>query len=696
MEGRRSPFPCRASTRDGRARPGRVAPSVVAVAALGLAVPGVAAADPPPEDGPIEVVVRGGTATSYASRAVVGEGAREPLDAPAVLEGLPSVHVRRLGAEGALASLSIRGAASTGVGVVLAGVPLTSAADPSFDLASLPLWPGARLRVHRGFAPASVGTTGSLGGVLVVDAPSMPAGEARTETWLAGGSFGSLKARVGDARRVADVTLGTALFSSRSEGDFTYVVTDPVTGARSTRVRENARFVSIGGLERASWERPWGTLGATVLAEGREQGLPGTVQRPTQLASLATSRLVAAADARLHTSPSGAVHLAVYGRREGSDARDPRGELDVTRARSAVKEAILVAGGSAGFRGRVGPEVDGARPVLVDVFVDGRGERFEPDASSGGADPAGRVAGGLGAELEWRATSRLTLAASGRVDARRDDATGAVGLGGVPLGVSTDLAPTGHLGAALRLDDAAVISAHAGALGRPPSFLELYGNRGALLGDPALRPERALSADLGLHGDAVVGPASLGWELVGFVTAARDLIAFVPLGLGTFRAKNLDRALLGGAEVSAFLAARGLRTTVSYTWLPTANTGDDPLARGRPLPGRPLHDLAYDASFRVGPLSVRYGLDAVAGTTLDPAGTLALPARVLHGAGAGLDVPWVPGLRVGVEVENLFDVRTFAVDSPLTGRAVELPLSDFLGFPLPGRSAWATLRWAAP
>ncbi len=689
------------SSASSAARPRRAgsrprARAIAAVVAIVVAPRGAAAQSAEGEgETPIEVVVRGGTAAGFASRATVGEGAREPVDAAALLADLPSVHVRRLGAEGSFASLSVRGAASTQVGVVLAGVPLTSAADPSFDLGSLPLWPGARLRVHRGFAPASVGTSGSLGGVLVVDAPSLAAGEARTESWIAAGSFGSLKARVGDARRVGDLTIATSIFASRADGGFSFVVTDPVSGERRARVRENAGIASVGGIERVTWDRPWGTVGATALVEARRQGLPGTLLRPTALASLETSRALVAADARLRTSPTGAVHVAAYGRREGSDARDPRGELDPTRARAAVRQAIFAAGGSAGWRGRVGPEGESGAPVLIDLFVDGRGERFSPEASTAaGGAPAGRLAGGVGCEIEWRATARITLAASCRIDLRRDDATGATGVSGAPLGVSGDVAPTGHLGAALRLDDAAVIAAHAGALGRPPSFLELYGNRGALLGDPALAPERAISADLGLHGDAAIGAAAIGYEAVGFVTSARDLIAFVPLGLGTFRAKNLDRALLGGAELSAALAARGLRTTVSYTLLVTANVGDDPLVRGRPLPGRPLHDLAYDATYRFGPASVRYGLDVIAGTTLDPGGTLVLPARVLHGVGASIDVPGAPGLRAGLEIQNLFDLRTMYVDSPLTGRAVALPLCDFLGFPLPGRAAWATLRYA--
>src|SRR5262249_45697993 len=147
-----------------------------------------------------------------------------------------------------------------------------------------------------------------------------------------------------------------------------------------------------------------------------------------------------------------------------------------------------------------------------------------------------------------------------------------------------------------------------------------------------------------------------GYELVGFATSAKDLIVFIPLGRSTFRAENLDRATLLGAELTATLAARGLRTSLSYTALSARNTGDDPLTRGQPLPGRPAHDVAYDASFRFGRLTLRYGLDAVAGTTVDDAGTVVLPPRVLHEVGAALDVPDAPGLRASIDISNAFDL----------------------------------------
>jgi vitamin B12 transporter len=635
----------------------------------------------------IEVTVRGSTAGGYVSKISTETAPREPIDAVSLLAELPSVHVRRLGAAGSFASLSIRGSAGAQVGVMLAGIPLTSAADPSFDLGSLPLWPGASFRVYRGFAPASLGPTGYLGGVLAVEAPSPDLGQ-QTSWWAAAGSFGSQQLRIGDVRAVGPLRLGTGLFASRSDGDFTYEVADLRTGRLLPRVRENAGHLSVGGIEHAELERSWGSVGALVFADARRSGLPGPELRPARFAHLDATRIVAGVKANLHTGEVGAVHALAWGRRETSDFRDPVHELDQTHD-VTTRSSIEGVGASLGWRGTPLP------PITVELIVDGRAERLVPAAGdrSLSSVPAGRLAAGAGASIVWRASPALTITGSGRIDGRRDGATRSLGQDDGPPSVSADFLPSGSLGASYRIADAAVVSAHAGALGRPPSFQELYGNGATLLSNKNLQPESALSADVGVHGDVGDRHAALGYEVVTFVTSARDLIVFTPFGLATFHASNIDRALFGGAEISASFTARGLRTQISYTLLLTANQSADANQQGRPLPSRPQHDLAYDASYRFGPVRLRYGLDAIAGTTLDTTATVVLPSRIFHGIGASIDVPFLAGLRASVDIENLFDMRTRYVASPLLG-AVAKPVSDFYGFPLPGRSAWITLRFA--
>src|SRR5262249_15193022 len=141
-------------------------PMSAAWVGLCLLVPSRSAAQSMP--GETEVLVEGSSAGSFTTRASTDASPRPALDAATLLEEVPSVHLRRLGGEGSFASVSVRGSASTGVGAFVAGIPLTSAADPSVDVGALPLWPGASFQVYRGFAPAELGTTGYLGGVIAV------------------------------------------------------------------------------------------------------------------------------------------------------------------------------------------------------------------------------------------------------------------------------------------------------------------------------------------------------------------------------------------------------------------------------------------------------------------------------------------------------------------------------------------------
>src|SRR5580693_2032403 len=102
------------------------------------------------------------------------------------------------------------------------GPPLTGGADPTLDLATLPLWPGAVARVHRSFAPAVLGP-GSLGGTLVLEPPRPTAPEA-TDVWAALGSFGEARMRVGNVSDVGGgARVATAFSASRSTDDFSYV-----------------------------------------------------------------------------------------------------------------------------------------------------------------------------------------------------------------------------------------------------------------------------------------------------------------------------------------------------------------------------------------------------------------------------------------------------------------------------------------
>ena len=635
-----------------------------------------------------EVTIRGSQAGGFTSRARLEDAPREITNAASLVEPLPGVHVRRLGADDGFATLSIRGSSSTQVAVVLAGVPLTGGADPSLDLATLPLWPGARARVYRSFAPAALGP-GSLGGTLVLDPPTA-GGPDRTEVWAAAGSFGARRLRVGDVRSLGDdgSRVATALSASRSDDDFSYF--DPGNAGGETRMRENSQHAAANGL--VAWTRPirfadgtTGHLTVTTLAQARRQHVPGPVVRgipsttPNQV--LASDRELAAVELAVPSGPGAWIGRA-WGRHEGLHL-DDRPLTPGPDQPTHTSDAIAAAGGAAGWRGRP------TAAVTLDARVDASGERFSPGTWLGAPTPPGatRANAGLASDLEWRATESFTATASGRVDGRSDGGGGAGGS-------KEEVRPTAHVGGEMTFGPVAIAS-HAGVLSRPPSFVERFGDHGIFLGNPNLRPESAWTVDFGGRVAKRFGAVSVRAEAAGFVTWADDLIIFVQQGVGVLRTENVGRARIAGAEALVEGRAYGFELRASYTGLATSNDDDCKTITGKcerpPLPGRPAHDVVLDVSYGLGPARVRYGVDVVSGITADLKGDVLVPDRALQSIGARLDVPGAKGLRLSLDVRNLFDLRTATYAG--FGGPSQQPIGDIYQYPLPGRSVLVSVLY---
>lgn len=630
-----------------------------------------------------DVSVRGSRANGFTATAKERDAPREITDVASLIDGLPGVHVRRLGAEDGFATLSIRGTASTQANVMLAGIPLSGGADPSVDLSSLPLWPGARARVFRSFAPAALGQ-GSLGGTLSLD-PALAKDATGAEVWSALGSFGAARLRAGDVFDVGRARVACGLSASRADDDYSYANPDhapPKLDPRETVVRRNAGHADANGLVSVSIpiafgghkQGYWRALG---LLQAREQHLPGTLRVGTPLQRLASDREVLGAELGVPMGP-GAGFARAWGRREGRSLTDDPIDrpYDATRSDSA----IFATGASVGWRGRPG------KTIRVLAVVDARAERFAPGVYVGPSPASGatRVAVGAGADVDFSPHKTLTLAASGRVDVWHDASVD-------PSIIATsDARPSAHAGIEWTLGRVQ-IDAHGGATARPPNFSERFGSSGGSIPTPDLRTESAWTVDVGAHTLAVSGPFRGSFELVGFGMWARDLITFVPVSVRSVpKAENIDEARILGIEASADAKLFGARLRVSYTGLSTINFAACAQGSCPPLPGRPAHDLALDASYTRGPATLRYGLDALAGMRADVVGYIEIPARVLQSVGARLEV--TRGVTVAIDLRNLFDVRTASYAQAFNGSVVQYPIGDAYAYPLPGRSFLASLR----
>jgi outer membrane cobalamin receptor len=222
---------------------------------------------------------------------------------------------------------------------------------------------------------------------------------------------------------------------------------------------------------------------------------------------------------------------------------------------------------------------------------------------------------------------------------------------------------------------------------RPPGGADL-----AFTNNPALRPERTESYDIGVEERFWSGRASI--DLTWFRNRYRDLI--VGLGgnlatLGQYQTDNLANALAKGAEISAHVRpVNWILLSANYTWLESevlSLDGGNGLVQqyfylGQPLLRRPKQSGALLATFNRGKLDGNiYGY--ARGRSLD--------VEPNYGASAGLY--WNPGyLNVGINLN--YRVRGNLTAYVNLRNALNRRYEEVYGFPAPLLTVVAGIKWS--
>jgi vitamin B12 transporter len=601
---------------------------------------------------------------------------------PDLLGDAPGVTVSRLGGLGAPALVSLRGSTWEQVSVYLDGVNLNLAAGGGVDISMLPVGDVARVEVYRGSTPIAFGGS-AIGGVISVetqrphtDGATLEAGRGSFGTWLGGGSASLVGERYG---------IYVGLHALRSAGDFDFeddrgTAFDPTDD--TVIARRNNHLRELDGVVRAYATLPGDReLSLIVLGFDRDQGLPGYPRYATMRSSLHTQRGVASVGYRSRGDLGARSQLRAQLYGYGLEQRflDPLSEIAV--APTDARDRTLALGATASGRWVSSAWLQPA--VLLDL----RHESFAPvDLITGERGVAStRWVGVAGGEAALRlAAARLTVVPSLRLEMSRDISAGRNGFnrfvdGGEPI---VRALPVARLAVTQSPHDGITLRANLGRYARLPTFLELYGNTGFILGNRDLVPERGTTADLGAALTWSTGATALTADAAGFAVVTDDLIQFQQNAYGVARARNIARARVLGVESSAELRHRHAHLYAQTTLTDARDRTDSAAAGGKQLPYRPRVHVTVRPELRRVPVSaVELGAyveaDVTSGNYVDPANLVVLPSRVLLGAGAS----------VGVDRGR---VRVIASVNNLTNA----PVSDLLSYPLPGRAFYLTLALA--
>lgn len=601
--------------------------------------------------------------TAVLDRARLEETAGRDL--ATLLDDEPGMDVTRLGGLGAFATLSIRGSSPEQVLLALDGIPLNPADGAPVDLSTLPMGPLDHVDLYRGRSPWSLGVTG-LGGAVVLHtrrAPDPIAADAE----LATGSFGSgiLRAWVGGG----GLSLAFDGLSTRSNFRFTNDQGTAWTEADDRIVtRTNADSSAATILARAELDLEPGRLTLLDAWTQVDRGLPGLGVNPTREARFTLERHLLGL--RLDLEPAALrVALTTWLAATETELIDPLGEIGLGAGTSTV--ASFVPGAVVSLSLPLAPSDDWRLSPTLHLAW-----RHE-DSSGSALAPASRHL--LSGALELLSRHRLTpetgleLGAGLRLEAA--------------LGDALDADPPPSLGAFLeaawRASRSLRLTLGARLAPRLPSLFERFGDTGLVLGNPALRPETATTFETGLRWDAPLEAHRLSVAALAYATFAEDLIQFVQNSQGVSRPENLASARILGLEleVQAELFEH-LRLRSSLTLLDAIDTSAIAARRGNHLPLRP----AFASSHRLdlflvdaalgearGQLGAYLSLDWIGQNHLDFANLVAVPARVLLGAGLYVRADLA---EVTLSLSNLTDDR----------------IQDLAGYPLPGFTAMCSLR----
>lgn len=591
-----------------------------------------------------------------------------------LLDAAEGVHVRRFGGAGDRAEVSIRGSTPSQVVVAIDGVRANSALTGGLDLSRLCLPLVESVTITRG-AGATRHGSGAIGGVVDIATRTRDF-EPGTRLALTGGAFETWEGSLHHAGSVGALDYGVGYCGFDTEGDFDFVqpresgdgFTQRYQPEEATR-QNNERTRHAASLALGS-DLALGTLSFTdlfVTSEGGEPGFDGGNGESAGQDLEAESRdLSNLAQLRFEGPPPGplgdALTLAAWHRFEREEFEDPIGEPDdpIVALGDPVEVDAEIQSLGARLRDEWGFSPF-SQELSLAVQLDGGHDRLDASDQRDRRRETWAVAAEPALRL-WE--ERVIATAALRVE--RTEGFDAEWLPGAGLVVAPWpwLRARGQIGRAYRA----------------PSFDELYHpDEGFIVGNPALAPEEAWNADVGLELQLErLGPlADVGLRAALFRREIDDSIVWLLVSADTLRPENLGAATSEGVELSgSFRLTRFLRASASHTELDSERD-----ATGRALPGQPERET--DARLQLGPESVWKlvgELEHTGEILVNEGGSRRLPARTVWNASASLNLAALPGgivaalareLWIHARIDNLSDVA----------------VRDSLAFPQPGRNA---------
>ncbi|MBE7439532.1 MAG: TonB-dependent receptor [Spirochaetales bacterium] len=227
---------------------------------------------------------------------------------------------------------------------------------------------------------------------------------------------------------------------------------------------------------------------------------------------------------------------------------------------------------------------------------------------------------------------------------------------------------------------------------RLPLFIETFGEKGTIIGNPDLQAEEATTVEAGSGISLKSNSLSGKLELTGYKRIIEDMILFVPNSRFTLRPENVDRAVIRGVELKAEMDFFSrLKLYSSYTYQLAINDSNISYLRGKYLPLRPMHEshsgLVYYNEYLSAGLDIIYVGAVFRDRTNEYPGYV--EPRWIYGSHLSFHL-----LRKGSSNQaERYEPEEKLTLSLRVNNIQNRRMTDINGYPLPGRSAYVQLEY---
>lgn len=592
-----------------------------------------------------------------------------------VIQRQTGIHYERLGGPESNANLSIRGSSQGQVQIIWDGVPLETASDQGINLNQISSLQIAKVEIFKTATPANLASTNMGGIVSLTSRTPLPGWHARTQ--LGTGSFETREAfgELTYGGKKQSFTLGLSF--RYSKGNFSFLDNNGTplnTADDQTTTRANNDNTTWAPY--VKWQarvHPKFDLQVASYFFSVDKGVPGLENFQSQNARLELLESLSQVSITTTEAFSKAFKFSeqAYLRYILSEFSDPLGEIGLGAAQQ-THNTTWIAGYKVHGNHKVSPQF--THSALAHYTF----EFFDPEdslstRSSGSTSRRHQV------QLAWEPTATLwsdTFTAQGKVqglfafyDINNDDP--ALNTPATFFSNRTETPWAASLALKKHLGDSLILKSSVAREVRLPKFSELFGDQGAVLGNPQLVSEKTIKYDVDLVWQTTLPllAKSLRLETSFFQSFADDLIEF-ELVNGVARANNLGEAKITGVESFAYVDITDwMQFSLGHTYLHARQTsGTD-----RYLVGRPKHEvqLAHHLSYKGFGLSQQ--LQWIDDKYLDALNTRVVNNRLRWDLEGNYKI--AEKYRLSVEAKNLTNSQVV----------------DVVGFPLPGRSFFLRL-----